>query len=442
MRKRLLSILICAALLFAVGGSAYAAERGYADVPDGAWYAGAVLALRENGVMEGVGDHRFDPDGIFTRAQMAAVLYRLAGRPFVRGEDGFADTESGMWYSDAVLWASQNGVVEGYGNGLFGTNDPTAQAQLAVMLWRSAGAAAPGSESAAPDGAETTAGDWAVEAVRWARAEGLLTDAIPFEPAQPATRAQVADMVFRWLQLPERFPKAGAAGGEAENTGGAASGIPAADDRLCVAIDPGHQSRVNLETEALGPGSSELKIKDGGGTWGRTSGTYEYELNLAVAFLLREELEHRGYRVVLTRETNDVDISNIERAAAAQQAQADAFIRLHANGSDNPYVSGAVAICMTPGSPFNPELYPASRALSDCVIDAFTAATGARNSGVWETNGMTGINWSTVPVTILEMGYMTNPAEDLLMSTTEYRGKMAAGIADGIDRFFERTVPR
>ena len=440
MRKRFLPILVCAALLLSAAGPARAGGSGYTDVSGGEWYAEAVTVLRENGIMEGVGDNRFDPGGALSRAQLAAVLYRLAGRPSVSGEDGFADTESGVWYSDAVLWASRSGVIRGYGSGLFGPADPTTQEQLAVMLWRRTGADVSDGGYAVAAGTEAAASDWAADAVRWARAVGLLTDAVRFEPFLPATRAQAADMVYRCLLLPEQPPNPDSSDRAEEAVGETAPGTADADARRCIVIDPGHQSHANLEKEALGPGSSEMKYKDSGGTWGRTSGTYEYELNLAVALLLRDELERRDYRVVLTRETNDADISNIERAAVAEREEADVFLRIHANGSDNPYVSGAIAICMTPGSPFNPELYPASRALSDCVLEAFTAATGARNSGVWETNSMTGINWSRVPVTILEMGYMTNPAEDLRMATPEYRAKMAAGIADGIDRFFELTM--
>ena len=211
--KRFTIIVLCVVLLLSLAGIACASEKGYTDVRGSEWYAGAVTALRDKGIMDGVGDNQFDPDGIFTRAQLATVLYRLADRPAVSGEDGFADTAPGQWYSDAVLWASQTGVVGGYGDGRFGTTDPATQEQLAVMLWRSAGAYVLGSEYADADGVENAASDWAVDAVRWARVDGLLTDAIPFEPTQAATRAQVADMVERYLQLLERFSDVDAVSG-------------------------------------------------------------------------------------------------------------------------------------------------------------------------------------------------------------------------------------
>ena len=202
---QLAAIVICVAMAFSFATVAMAEGGSYADVSQNAWYAEAVAALREKGIMDGVGDNRFDPEGVFTRAQLATVLYRLADKPAVSGEDSFTDTESSKWYSDAVLWASQSGIVGGYGNGLFGTNDPTTQEQLAVMLWRNAGSYVLGSEYADADGAENSASSWAVDAVRWARVDGLLTDAIPFQPKEPATRAQVADMVYRYLRLLERF---------------------------------------------------------------------------------------------------------------------------------------------------------------------------------------------------------------------------------------------
>lgn len=211
--KRKLAALLCVLLLLSLSAAALGAEESYVDVPRDAWYAEAVMALREAGIMDGVGDGRFDPEGVFTRAQLATVLYRLAGRPAVSGEDGFTDTDSGKWYSDAVLWASRNGVVSGYGNGIFGTNDPATQEQLAVMLWRNAGAYVLGSEYADADGAEMRASSWAFDGVHWARVDGLLTEAVPFQPREPATRAQVADMVYRYLQLLERFSEVDAVSG-------------------------------------------------------------------------------------------------------------------------------------------------------------------------------------------------------------------------------------
>ena len=203
--KRFASIILCIVMLFSLATSACAVDHSYTDVRGTEWYAEAVTALREKGVMDGVGDNRFDPEGVFTRAQLATVLYRLADKPAVSGEDDFTDTQSGQWYSDAVLWASQNCIVGGYGDGRFGPTDPATQEQLAVMLWRKAGAYVLGSEYTDANGVENAASDWAVDAVRWARVDGLLTDAIPFAPTQPATRAQVADMVYRYLQLLERF---------------------------------------------------------------------------------------------------------------------------------------------------------------------------------------------------------------------------------------------
>ena len=211
--KRFSTIMLCVVMLFSLVASACASENGYTDVNGNEWYAEAVMALREKGVMDGVGDNRFDPDGVFTRAQLATVLYRLADKPAVSGEDAFTDTEPGTWYSDAVIWASKNGIVGGYGNGLFGTTDPATQEQLAVMLWRNAGSYVLGSEYADANGIENYASSWAVDGVRWARVDGLLTDAVPFTPTQPATRAQVADMVCRYLQLLERFSDVDAVSG-------------------------------------------------------------------------------------------------------------------------------------------------------------------------------------------------------------------------------------
>lgn len=203
-----------------------------------------------------------------------------------------------------------------------------------------------------------------------------------------------------------------------------------------VVIDAGHQKKGNFEKEPIGPGASEVKNKVAGGTSGVATGIPEYELNLQVALLLEEILLERGYEVLIVRSDHEVNISNSERAMVANDAGADAFIRIHANGSEDSSVNGAMTLCQTPSNPYNGQFYEASRKLSDCVLDAFVEKTGAKKQRVWETDTMSGINWAMVPATIVEMGYMSNPEEDRKMADEAYQRLMAEGMADGIDRYF------
>ena len=210
-----------------------------------------------------------------------------------------------------------------------------------------------------------------------------------------------------------------------------------AGNGFLVVIDAGHQRQGNSGQEPIGPGASSTKAKVSSGTAGVSTGVPEYQLNLDITLQLRDELIARGYDVILCRETNDVDISNSERAAVANENEADAFIRIHANGSGSSSAHGSMTICMTPGNPFNGDLYEESRHLSDCVLDAYVAETGISKEYVWETDTMSGINWSQVPVTILEMGYMSNPSEDEKMQDPDFQKVMVTGIANGIDDYFE-----
>ncbi len=206
-----------------------------------------------------------------------------------------------------------------------------------------------------------------------------------------------------------------------------------------VAIDPGHQGAwVDMsDKEPDGPGSENYKAKSTAGTTGRFTQVPEYELNLDISLSLREELENRGYRVVMTREDHDTAISNSERAKLAASEGSDVYVRIHANGSDDPSVNGALAMVPSPENPYVANLAEDSFRLGEEILTSYCEATGFQNLDVQYYDNMSGINWSSIPVMILEMGFMTNETEDYAMQDPSMQEKMVQGIADGIDHYFE-----
>ncbi|MCR4605306.1 MAG: N-acetylmuramoyl-L-alanine amidase [Eubacterium sp.] len=224
---------------------------------------------------------------------------------------------------------------------------------------------------------------------------------------------------------------------------GAKPRLKAATKQKVICIDAGHQTKANTGKEPNGPGSKTMKMKVTGGTSGCVTHYPEYKLNLVIAKKLKKVLEKRGYKVIMIRTKNNVNITNVERAKIANKAKADAFIRIHANSSTSSATKGAMTIAPTKNNKYlSKKIIKASKKLSKCVIKKFCKATGAKKymsstGGVWYTDTMTGINWAKVPVTIIEMGFMSNPTEDKKMKTKAYQKKMVNGIANGIDAFFK-----
>lgn len=213
---------------------------------------------------------------------------------------------------------------------------------------------------------------------------------------------------------------------------------PSPEPGPLIVIDPGHQAQGDTAPEPIGPGAEETKARVADGTQGVMTGIPEYELNLTVSLLLRDELLSRGYRVVLTRETNEVSLSNAGRALMANELQADAFIRIHANADEDPTVRGVMTICITAQNPYNGALYSSNHSLAETLLQSLGKAVGCSEEQrtLWETDGMSGLNYSLVPACIVEMGYMTNPEEDLLLADDAYRHQIVLGLADGLDAWF------
>lgn len=206
----------------------------------------------------------------------------------------------------------------------------------------------------------------------------------------------------------------------------------------CVAIDAGHQAKGNYGTEPIGPGASTKKAKVAGGAVGTATKVPEYKLNLQVAKKLRKELLSRGYRVVMIRTGNQVDISNKQRALMANKSGADIYIRIHADGSTSSSTRGASALYPSTKNPYVGDLSKASQKLSKCLLQHYCKETGIRNRGLSLRDDLTGTNWSKIPVSLIEMGFLSNQDEDRMMQKKSVQKKMAKGMADGIDAYFKK----
>ena len=176
----------------------------FTDVASGAWYYDAVSFVYKRGLMSGTGDNLFSPNVTTSRGMIVTILYRLDGSPSASSA-GFTDVTSGQWYTDAVNWAAANDIVAGYGNGLFGPNDTVTREQMAVILYRYAQYKGYDTSASNSLNGYTDVGgvsSWALTAMQWANAEGLIngTSSTTLSPTSGATRAEVAQILMRFCE--------------------------------------------------------------------------------------------------------------------------------------------------------------------------------------------------------------------------------------------------
>ena len=210
---------------------------------------------------------------------------------------------------------------------------------------------------------------------------------------------------------------------------------------LIIGIDAGHQAAANLDKEPCAPWGPEanpsvnnltMKTKTTAGTEGKFTRVPEYVATLNISLKVRDKLEALGATVVMTRETHDVNISNIDRTNICNEAKCDVVVRIHCNGADNPDVSGVEAWIRGggDGTPEYRELSEYERKLADELLAYFVNATDCVKRNVNKSDSYTGLNWSTVPSIILECGFMSNETEDNRLVSEEYQYKIADGIAE------------
>ncbi len=201
-----------------------------------------------------------------------------------------------------------------------------------------------------------------------------------------------------------------------------------------ICLDPGHGTipAIGRQTEPIGPGSSQLKIKDGGGTAG------EAPVALAIALRTRALLERDGYRVAMTRTGPSYAGGNIDRARFCNVRHAALMIRIHADGAADPSLNGVRTLVPALHAGWTNDIYAASVRAARKVQAAVARRTGARNLGLVQRSDLTGFNWANVPAILVECGFMTNPAERRLLQSAPYQLKVARGLVEGAEAFAPR----
>ena len=181
-----------------------------------------------------------------------------------------------------------------------------------------------------------------------------------------------------------------------------------------------------------------MKAKVSTGTQGTTTKIPEHQFNLELSLLLKDALEAEGYEVILTRETADVNMSNIERAELANEVGADIFIRIHADGEENTEANGISVLYPSKNNPYVGELSAESKKLADRVLKKLCERTGAKKRGIIERDDLTGTNWAQMPTIVVEAGFMTNEEEELKLVSRAYQTLLAKGIVEGVKEYSKK----
>ena len=259
-------------------------------------------------------------------------------------------------------------------------------------------------------------------------------DAMRREERQEARKKEAAKKIPP-QNTKKEMPQA-AAETPAEKANEAKVQVPAGTGPI-VAIDAGHQARGNSEKETIAPSSNQMKAKVADGTRGVATGIPEYEFNLNFSQCLKKKLESAGYRVFMIRESNDVNISNQQRAAMANASGAQVYLRIHANGGSKA-VQGIETYYPSKNNPDVGHLSDASMRLSELILSEMAAATSAKPRGAIPRDDLTGTNFAQMPTSLIECGYMSNPEEDKKLNDPSYQEAMAIGISRALDRYFQR----
>jgi N-acetylmuramoyl-L-alanine amidase len=207
--------------------------------------------------------------------------------------------------------------------------------------------------------------------------------------------------------------------------------------RPIICVDAGHQRKANLNLEPNAPGSKIMKAKVSAGTQGITTKKPEYQLTLEVALKLEQTLKS-DYDVIMIRRSNDVNISDSERAIMCNEAHADLMMRLHGDGNDNPQVKGMTFFYPAANNMYTKTISKPSLEFAKIISDQILIKTKAKSNGIKSRDDLTGFNWLKVPSILIEMGFMSNKSEDLLLSTSKYQDKIVSGIKNGLDAYYLR----